>query len=450
MLSKEQAYEVIDRVLAKVKGYQALILINAEETGLTRFANSEIHQNVFKDDLELEIQIKREKKTARISTNQLDEDSLKVAVNQVIANLEIIPAGEIELPLVDYPTEIAVEEVDPGLEQNFAVEKRAELIKQGLSQLGPDYQAAGSLALNKKVLALGNSNGIKRYARGDTVSFNTVVMHQSGVSGYAESLSDQGDDLDLLAQFELADRKARTGLEPVNLEPGAYTVILEPLAVGDLLSYLAYTGFSGRSVQKGMSFLAGKIGEKVFGENITITDNHLDQNTISIPFDFEGAARKKVRIIERGRAKELVYDLASSIRDQVITTGHSVGNRDLGGFPINLVMDGGDKSRNDLIAGTERGILVTRFHYMNIIDPRQALFTGLTRDGTYLIEQGTIKTGIKNLRFTESMLQAFNRVTGISKERQKVPHFYGYSYVPALKIDDFHFTGRTEENKEGF
>lgn len=140
----------------------------------------------------------------------------------------------------------------------------------------------------------------------------------------------------------------------------------------------------------------------------------------------------------------MAYDIKSALREDTETTGHSIGDSSMGGFPINLIMKNGDKSIEDIIKESDNAIIVTRFHYMNIVDPRQAVLTALTRDGLYMIENGQIKHAIKNMRFTESMLNALNNVTGISKERVKVPGFFGVVYVPALKIENFHFTGKTE------
>ena len=207
---------------------------------------------------------------------------------------------------------------------------------------------------------------------------------------------------------------------------------------------MSYVGFSAKSVDTGISFLAGKKGQQVFGENISIYDDHTDGNTFSLPFDFEGYERKKLNIIDQGVAKELAYDIRTALKEGVDTTGHGLGEASTGGFPINLIMKNGAKSLEDIIKETDNAILVTRFHYMNVVDPKKALFTALTRDGLYMVKNGQISHAVKNMRFTESMLNAFNKVTAVSKDRKKVPSFFGVSYVPALKIDDFHFTGKTE------
>lgn len=439
MLNRKEAYEVIEKILSYCK-YYTMIIINTEEHGLTRFANSEIHQNVFNADISVTIKVYCGKKESKVSTNLLTEDGLRQAVMDAEENLKFMPDGEIEMPEIISPEEILYEEYDEELEKKFDTINRAKLIKEGIDLLDDDFTAAGALSLNKKAIAMGNSQGIRRFARMDNVEFSVVVTHKDGVSGYDEADSDKANEIDILDIFKTAYNKARMGINPVIIEPGSYTVILEPLAVVDLLWYMNYIGFSARSVQMGTGYLTGKIGERVFGENITIRDDVNNENTMPLYFDFEGNERKTLNIIENGVVKELAYDIRSAIKDGIQTTGHSTGDTSMGGFPLNLVMEGGNETLEGLIKSTTKGILVTRFHYMNVVDPRQALLTALTRDGLFMIEDGKIKSGVKNMRFTESMLNAFNKVVGITSERRKAS---GY-YAPALKIEDFHFTGKTE------
>ncbi|MBN4074854.1 MAG: hypothetical protein COA82_05975 [Alkaliphilus sp.] len=443
MLSKKEAYSIIDKTLEHCN-YYTMISIDSEEEGLTRFANSEIHQNVFNYNTTVSIKILENKKESKVTTNLLDEKSLEQAVKEAEENLAFLPEGKVKMPHLCEPKEIVSEAYDKEVGIKFDITNRSELLKQGIEQLDDTFIAAGSLSLKKSVLAMGNTKGIRRYARIDSVDFNAVVIHEGGFSGYVEMNTNKADELDVVKEFKVAYDKARLGIDPVSVKPGEYTVILEPLAVGDLLAFMSYIGFAARGVQTGMSFLTGKLGEKVFGENITITDDVSNMNTIPLTFDFEGYEKKKLSIIEKGIAKELAYDVTSAIKDGVETTGHSVGNTSMGGFAFNLVMENGKDNMTDLIKSTKRGLLVTRFHYMNAVDPTKAQLTALTRDGLYLIEDGEIKSGVKNLRFTETMSKAFSNVVGITKERKKVPGFFATNYVPALKIENFHFTGNAE------
>ena len=443
MLNKENAYKIIDKVLSYCN-YYTLVTVSSDEEGLTRFANSEIHQNVFSANNVVSVAVYKGKKESKVTTNLLSDEGLRQAVLDAEENLKFLPEGDIEIPELLEPKEIACEDYDCELDLKFDIPKRAELIKAGIDKLEDGFIAAGALSNKKMVISIGNNRGVKRYGRTDTINFNVVVIHESGSSGYSEYSTNAAGELDVLSEFERAYKKAKMGIDPVSMEPGSYTVILEPLAVSDLLSYMSYCGFSARSAQIGTGYLTGKLGQKVFGENITITDDTENSNTFPLYFDFEGYKREKLNIIEKGFVRELAYDTRSAIKDGVRTTGHSIGDTSIGGFPINLIIEGGNDTLEGMVKSIKKGILVTRFHYMNIVDPRQAVLTALTRDGLFLIENGEIKCGVKNMRFTESMLNAFSNVTSITSERKKTPGFFGVNYVPTLRIENFHFTGKTE------
>ncbi|MCK4260180.1 MAG: TldD/PmbA family protein [Halanaerobiales bacterium] len=446
MLSKNLSYDIIDFVIKEAEGYDTQVIVFSSEEGLTRFANSEIHQNVFQDETTVSITIFDGKKQSKIKTSLYNEDGLRETVKDALTNLEFLLEGELELPLISSPELIENDDYSNDLVNLFGIEERAKVIQKGINILETGYKAYGALSYKEKNLAYGNSTGIKRYNRINSLEFSTLIISETGGSGYAEFLSNRIEDIDIIGGFKTAYDKAKMNKDPEGLEPGAYTVILEPLAVGDILTYFAYIGFSGKSIQNGSSFLIDKKGNKIFDEKITIIDDYTDENTISLPFDFEGTQRQKVKIIENGVAKDLLYDQASGIKDGVDSTGHSLNVVDLGGLPCNLVMSSGDQSVEEIIQNTENGLLITRFHYMNIIDPRKGILTGLTRDGVFKIEKGKIVGAIKNMRFTENMMEAFNRVEAISQERARTLFADGNFnyYVPALKINGFHFTGKTE------
>ena len=444
MLNKKAAYEIIDKVLSKCN-YYTMVSIICKEEGLTRFANSQIHQNVYNAEDSITITVIHNKKISEVTTNLISEEGITEAVRDAEENLKFLPQGDVEIPQLLYPIEIASEEYDSELADKFNIINRATLIKEGIDLLEKGYIAAGALSLTAFAVCMGNNLNVRRYGRIDTVSFNAVVMHEDGASGYAEYITNKAEELNVVEQFKGAYSKCKLGINPMSIEPGSYDVILEPLAVGDLLMYMSFISFSAKDVRTGSSFLTGKLLEKVFGENITIRDDVKNENTMPLYFDFEGYPRTSLNLIEMGVAKELSYDSKTAIADRVSSTGHSFGySSGEGGIPINLVMEGGNDSIEELIKSTKKGLIVSRFHYMNIVDPRQSVLTALTRDGLFLIEDGEIKGAVKNMRFTESMLHAFNNVIGISTERTKVPGAMGFSYVPTLKIEDFHFTSKTE------
>lgn len=444
VVNKEQMNAILEKVLAYLGSDTAFIQLHYSHQGLTRFADSVIHQNVEKKDLAIHLQLKKKKKEAELSTNQFHDEGIKDLVQTGREILDLLPEGQVEVPLVAEPQELSWESQDPLLAKEYGISGRAQHIKAGVEGLTSGSTAFGTLSLDEKKILLGSTQGIRRYFALDTAHFSTVVTC-NGRSGFYQLETQRGSEMQVQEGFSIAQEKAIQGQNPTTCKPGQYTVILEPLAVSDLITYMAYAGLSARSVQKGQSFLIKKQGQQIFDERITLYDDFQKEGTYGIPFDLEGVPKKRVNLIEGGVAKDLLYDLRSAALDGVSSTGHSIGEPLLGGFPINLFLEPGEKSVEEMISETQQGILITRFHYMNIVNPRQMILTGLTRDGTFLIEDGEIRGGIQDLRFTESLLKAFNQVEAVGKTLHKTPQFLGVNHVPALKIKDFTFTGICEE-----
>lgn len=439
MIDKKEAFKIIENALSNCN-YYTMITINEQYSGVTRFANSEICQNMIVSDIELTIDVYDRGRKSSVTTNILDKEEIKIKVKECESNLQFYNSTLGEFNELTDKNEIVSDNYNKRLENIFDVTNRAKVIRKCIELLDMNYSAGGALTLSKQVLAMGNNRGTRRYGRIDKINFNAVVTHNKGSAGYIEFSTDNEKDFDILTEFNNAYRKAQIGINPVSLKSGEYTVILEPLAVGDLLTYMNYYGFSAKSVQSGRSFLTEKKGRKVFSDKITIIDDVNDSNTFYFPFDFEGYKRKPVKIITDGLATDLLYDLESSNVDGVETTGHSFGNSNIGGFGANLVMKGGDSNLDRMIKTLSSGIIISRFHYIDVIDPRKAVFSALIRDSAFLIQNGIVTKGIKNMRFTDSIINIFNNVLEISSERRKVQSFLGVNFVPAIKIEKFNLT----------
>jgi PmbA protein len=265
-------------------------------------------------------------------------------------------------------------------------------------------------------------------------------------SGYGADTAADVSTLDLETVGRMAVDKALQSRHPTGIEPGAYTVILEEAAVADMLSSLGFTGFGALALQEGRSFMTGCLGQQVTGENITIWDDGLDPRGLVLPFDFEGVPKQRVTLIEKGVAQGVVYDSFTAGREEgKVSTGHSLpAPNTMGPIPLNLFMSSGTATKAEMLASTERGIWVTRFHYTNTVHPVKTVLTGMTRDGTFLIENGAITRPLKNFRFTQSILEAFSRAEMLSSECKLISGRRGGIYVPAAKIHEFQFTGTTE------
>jgi predicted Zn-dependent protease len=274
---------------------------------------------------------------------------------------------------------------------------------------------------------------------------NTVVMGEQG-SGHAERVSFDVGDIDGDEVAREAVDKALRNVNQTTLPPGEYDVVFQEYAVADILDFFAYLSFGAQAYQEKRSFMAGRLGERVMGENIDIWDDGLARDTAPNPFDWEGVPRQRVDFVERGVARDVVWDsyCAGKETDRA-STGHALpaGNT-FGPVPSNMFLATGDATLDDMVASTKRGVWVSRFWYTRPVHPLNVVVTGMTRDGTFLIEDGKITSPIRNLRFTQSYLEAMNRVEAIGKTSMLCQAIAGVSRVPALKIRGWAFTGVSE------
>jgi predicted Zn-dependent protease len=271
----------------------------------------------------------------------------------------------------------------------------------------------------------------------NTLTCVVIVAADDQSSGYADWYGSDIAAMTVEAAAETAARKCVEGRGAMPLDPGVYPVILEPSAVGDMLSLLSWIGFGANAYQEGRSFLSNRLGEQVMGGNITIWDDATDSRNHPFPFDGEGVPKRKTMLIENGLARGVAYDTYTAAKAGAQTTGHALPAPNVyGPLPTNLFLGPGDTSVEEMIASMGRGILITRFHYTNFIHEKETIITGMTRDGTFLIEDGKVARPIQNLRFTQSIVEAFQQVEMVGGERQLTE----YAYVPALKIARFNFT----------
>jgi predicted Zn-dependent protease len=268
-------------------------------------------------------------------------------------------------------------------------------------------------------------------------------MSPDGGTGYAEGVSMDATTIDAAAIGREAATKARASDRAVTVAPGDYPVVLEEYAVVDITDMLGYLGFSALAVQEGRSFV--EPGRKIGSELVTIVDDGADQNGLPASFDYEGVAKQRVPLVEAGACRDVVYDSQTAARAGRASTGHGLpAPNPWGPFPLNAVMSPGSTPRDELIGGLDRGLLVTRFHYTNVVHPKLAMITGMTRDGTFLVEGGKIVGPVRNLRFTQSYLDALAGVSAVSSTRKAIKGFLGAAVVPAVRIDAWTFTGVTE------
>jgi len=450
MLGRERARELVEKALSLSKAEQTEVEIMAEESHLTRFANSYIHQNVSGSDTAISVRAVIGKKIGRASTNKVDDASIKETLGKA---LEIAKVQRENPDFKSLPEAGPAEEIDNYVSRtaDFGPKERAkavEPIARGAND--KSLKAFGAFTNGVSEVAVGNSLGVFAYNIGTDAYVNTVVMGDSG-SGFAQGASRNVDDIDTEEVARTAVRKALESANPIPMPEGEYTVVLEENAVGEMIEFLGYIGFGALAYQEGRSFMCGKLGERIVGENVTIWDDGFDKRGFSFPFDFEGVPKKKVMLIEKGVARGVVYDSLTAGKENKESTGHSTGSPVGGPIPLNILMKEGEHTIEEMVKSTEKGIYVTRFHYTNVIEPMKAVLTGMTRDGTFLIENGKITKPVKNFRFTQSVLEALSNTTMIGKKPKLLGGGAGYgarfavgSVVPALKIEKFKFSGVTQ------
>lgn len=454
MLGEKRIRGIGEAVLTRSTADQTEVVILAGESYLTRFANSTIHQNVAEANTEVRIRVVVRDpglEGARVgvaTTNDLEDEALASTLENAleIARLQranpdfrSLPEPGGPLPEVD-----AFSDVTAGC----TPEERARGVGD-ICLMARDVNLAASGALTTAALEVGviNSLGIRAYQPATFADINTVVMSDTS-AGYASNLALDFDQLDFEALGREAVDKCLQSQNPQVLEPGEYTVILEPYAVQDLLQMMAFTGFGALAYQEGRSFMVGKLGEQIVDGRVSIWDDGLSKDGIPWSFDFEGVAKQRVDLIENGVARGVVYDSYRAGKEEgKQSTGHALpAPNGMGPFPLNLFFGPGDATLDEMIATTERGIYVTRFHYTRPVEPKKVVITGMTRDGTFLIENGEIAHPVKNLRFTQGYLDALNEVEMIGREARLLPGMASMARtrVPALKLGRFRFTGATE------
>lgn len=441
-LSRADAEALAQKVLSFSTADEARVNINSGTEGNTRFAVNQVSTAGDAYDANVTVTSAFGKKTASATTNRFDDESLRGVVQMSERLARLVPEDPEylgELPPQEYLP------VEPWFEStaNLTPEQRARAVmevagpaaRQNLVSTGFLTHFAGSNAV-------ANKKGLFAYARATGLSFTTTVRTPDGTgSGWAGGSENDVSQLNFGQLGERAIRKAELSRNPRAVEPGEWTVILEPTAVANLVSLMVFS-MNARNADEGRSFFSkqgggNKIGEKFLDERVTISTDPRDPRTAAIPFSGEGLPNNATTWVEGGVLKDLVYNRFWAQRN----------NRQPTGFPQAYRMSGGSSSVEEMIRSTERGLLVTRLWYIRPVDPRTILFTGLTRDGTFLVENGRITSAVKNLRWNESPIFLLNNIEMMGEPVRVSASEDGAGgsvMVPAIKARDFTFTSLSD------
>jgi PmbA protein len=433
-------------------GQEAEAIFTARDAALTRFANSRIHQNVADRDATLRLRIVQDARTGVATTNRLDEEGLREVVSRAAATLALAAPNPGGAPLADpLPSDAdprlgyveATAHADPELRAGGV---RAVIAAGDAAHL----ESSGAFSTETATLAVANSRGMWNAHSVTQAKLLTVMMDGNGGSGYAQATAPDVRALDPVALGEEAADKAARSADAVDLEPGEYPVVLEEYAVATVLEYLSWMGFSALALEEGRSFM--ELGSQIMGSNVTIWDDGLDPLGLPTAIDYEGVPKQRVDLVNAGVANAVVHDTATAARAGTVSTGHGLpAPNAFGPIAWNLFMAPGSSAKEVMVSGIERGVWVTRFHYVNVVHARRGVLTGMTKDGTFLIEDGRITRPIRNLRFTQSIPDAFSAIEAIGSETRLVAAEYSgiNARVPALRIARFAFTGATAAEAGG-
>jgi predicted Zn-dependent protease len=442
-LTRDEAQSLAKRVLAFSTAEEARVTINSGPQGNSRFAVNQISSAGDNFDTQVTVRSAFGKKSAFATTNRLDDASLKgtVEISERLARLSPDdPEAMPELEPQQYQERVDWSQATASLDPAGRAESIRKITEPARAE---GLVSTGYLETNAGVFSVANSKGLFAYGRSTSSILTTTVRTQDGTgSGWAGATD---WDFARIQPAELAARaieKAKRSMNAVAIEPGRYTVILEPTAVGNLIQLIGFN-LAARNADEGRSFFTkpgggNKIGMKIVDERVTIYSDPVDRESAENTFTGEGLPVPRTVWVENGVVKNLAYDRYWAQRQ----------NRTPVPFAGSVRMNGGEATMEEMIASTQRGLLVTRFWYIRPVDPRTILFTGLTRDGTFLIENGRITRAVKNLRYNESPIFMLNNVEAMGRPVRVPANESGSPgaaiVVPPLKVRDFTFTSLSD------
>ncbi len=430
--------ETFHAAMADSPADQTELVYDGEVLNITHIAESEIQQNLTRADASIVARVVADKKIGVASTNKLNVESVKQCIADALAISEIAETNEDFTGLPESTESPAVE----GFRQTTAEASPSDranavwMINKAAAMR--DMTTAGAFRTILNQVAVMNSLGTEKYFEGTKAEFSLTVSADDGRSGYAIAFDRDFANINPGELAETAIDKALRSENPTELDSGQYTVVLEPAAVGQLLLFLAFMGFGSRTFVQRRSFMAGSLGEQLTSELITVRDNVYHPRMQGVPFDYEGVTRRKVDLIVNGIARGVVSDSRDARKLGKESTGHAhIATNSFTPYPKHMVMEPGATPLDDLVGSTPRGIYITHFWYVNYLNPMRTMVTGLTRDGTFLIENGEVTKPIVNMRMNQSILEALTNCRMLSRERKLYPQYSVVMLVPYAKIDNF-------------
>ncbi len=466
MLNRDQSASIFDRLRKLTSADEIELLISGGRSALTRFANNTIHQNMAEEENHISVRVSFGGRTARATTNKHEEDSLRRVVQSAEALARVQQPDPDFLPMPS-PAEVQQNGADAGAipvqrcfesTARLTANDRAAAVGQMVNVAKKhSLTSAGIFSSAEGFEGIFNSRGVTDWYE-QTLAEVSITMIDDTSSGWQKRNATDVTQLDPARLAEIAARKAVASVSPRDLPPGKYTVILEPAAVLDAVGFM-FWDFGGSALLEQRSFLNDRIGTQLFGDNITVWDDVYHPLQTGMTFDGEGMKRHRLKLIDKGVVQRVTFARASARRvaesefagkvGPVLPTGHGFAlPNEMGEAPLNIVFEGPSaterRSVAQMIASTERGILVTRLWYIREVDPYEKILTGMTRDGTFLVEDGKIQCGIRNFRFNESLIHMLQNVEQMGEPVRSSGEESMDMVAPAMKVREFNFTETTK------
>ncbi len=441
----EQFYRGLMRIMNDVfAGYEFLATVSDKTRDLTRFANSEIHQNVSNEDSQLSLMLFKGNKLMVLKSNDLSSDALKRLRKKADEMMEHVPKLPYEFRMPPLRMAFPLEKADPSM-KNVHPSRRAELFDLIRSKADErNLRAFGYIANDFEEDVVMSTSGLFLYATYSASDCNIVMMNEDGGSSFISGAGKNLDDLSVDQKASKVAELASRNIPKAEIEPGEYTVILGPEAVATLFFYFSYGALNGMAYELGTSSAVKYLGQRIAPEFLSFKDDPKDERLVGIEFDAVGSERKTLPIIENGEFKRVLYAYGTALRFDKEPTGSTVSLENLDmSFPLNPVVSGGDTPVEELFKTVSKGIYIHRLHYVNIVDPSEMVLTGMTRDGLFLIENGEMTRALRNMRFNVSLYDLFSKLKGLSTEEEVVSSSVP-AVVPYALFEGFRFTSKTD------
>ena len=440
IMTEAEAKTILDKVIALSTADECTAQLDGTIDGNIRFALNNVSTSGVISNIDLGVQVAFGKRVGTATINEFSDAALARVVKRAEDLAKLAPENPEFMPAIGPQTYRATDTFSAATAA-ITPENRAEIARASIEPCkSQNLIAAGFLNDNQSFTAFANSNGAFGYQRSTEMDYTCTVRTEDGTgSGWVARNLQDASTFNVDTDIQIAMRKASASRDAQALEPGKYTVILEPAAAAGLISFM-FNFFDARSADEGRSFLSkagggNKIGEQVFDPRVNVYSDPGHAETPALPWDGDGLPRERVNIVENGVIRNLGYSRFWADKQGKPQMAQ----------PGNIIMEGGTKSTSDLVRETERGILVTRTWYIRMVDPQTVLLTGLTRDGTFYIENGEIKYPVKNFRFNESPVIMLNNIEELGKPMRIAGDESNFAMmIPPMKLRDFTFTSLSD------